>query len=654
MQTRLLFCPGMAKVAPLLRIQAPNLAELYRLAAERFGPLPAFATRQRDRSWTPLAFRELYARGRAIGEGLISIGIEAREPVGVFSDNRVEWILADAGIQLAGAVNTPRGIDLTDAELLHIVNHSGMQAAFVENPKMAGRCLKLRDQMPKLQFLIQLATDQNSPQGVKRLDELEATGQERLEGGSIEIDERTKGIQSDDLFSLIYTSGTTGKPKGVMLTQDNIMSQIANVPLDFSCTDRALSILPIWHIFERMLEIFAIAHGACTYYTSARHFGDDLKQVEPTFMGSAPRLWESLHQRILSGVRKAHPIRRGLFHIALFLGLHYRDALFVLRDQDLRVEKLSQSQVILQKIRAALKWAVLLPWYGFFNAAVLETVRQKAGGSLKGTISGGGALSPEIDRFFNAIGIPVLEGYGLTETSPVLAVRTLDRLVCGSVGPIIPETEIRIVDLETGERLYPSEKLPDGGRGQRGEIQVCGPQVMKGYYKDPEITAEVLSKDGWFRTGDLGMITFNDTLKILGRSKATIVLRNGENVEPEHIELRLKLIPLIAECIVVGQDAKQLNALILPDLKACRDAGFSGESLEELVRLPELREQIQKEIRDAMKDPAEFKRFEVVHDFRFLERPLEVGVELTNLFKLKRHIIHDNYASLIEEMEEAQ
>jgi len=635
---------------PSCCVRGNHLAELYRNAADRFGALPAFATRRGKSSWEPLSFRSLHERGRALGEGLVALGVAAREPVGLFSDNRVEWILADAGIQLSGAVNTPRGIDLTDNELIHIANHSGMKAAFVESPAMARRCLDLSEQMPGLQTLIQLDTSRNPPEGVRRLDDLETLGRERIESGCAEVDERTAGIQSEDLFSLIYTSGTTGKPKGVMLTHANIMSQVDSVPLELSCTDRALSILPVWHIFERMLEIFCISRGACTYYTSARRFGDDLKEVEPTFMGSAPRLWESLHQRILSAVAKAHPIRRVLFQLALFLGTHYRDALFVLRDQDLRVERVSRSRMLLRKAWAALKWTLVLPWYGFFNAAVLESVRQKAGGSLKGTISGGGALSPEIDRFFNAIGIPVLEGYGLTETSPVVAVRTPERLVCGTVGPLIPETEVRIADLETGKILYPDPTSPGEGRGRRGEIQVRGPQVMLGYYQDPATTSEVLGADGWFRTGDLGIITFNDTLKILGRSKATIVLRNGENVEPEPIEMRLKLNPLIEECVVVGQDAKHICALILPDRNACREAGFVAESLQKLVRRADLRERIHDEIRRAMKDPSEFKRYEVVHDFRFLEQPLELGVELTNLFKLKRHAIHERYASLIAEM----
>lgn len=636
------------------RIHADHLPGLYQRAAERFKSLPAFATRQQDGSWKPVSFRDLYERGRAVAEGLIELGVEAREPVGVFSDNRVEWMLTDMGIQLCGAVNSPRGVDLTDEELIHIVNHSGMKTAFVETPRMARRVLDLQDQLPGLKTLIQMDPDRPAPEGVRTLQEVEALGRDQLNAGSTRAEARTASVESGDLFTLIYTSGTTGKPKGVMLTHANIMSQIDHVPVELSCTDRVLSLLPIWHIFERMFEVFAMSHGACTYYTNARHFADDLQQVEPNFMGSAPRLWESLRHRILTNVAKAHPIRRALFHTALFLGTHYREALFLLRDQDLRLAPVSPVKVGLRKVRAALQWTLLLPWYGFFNAAVLENVRLKVGGCLKGTISGGGALPPEIDKFFNAIGIPVLEGYGLTETSPVLAVRTPEKLVRGTVGPLIPQTEVRIVDLESGDILYPDPGHAHGGRCLRGEIQVRGPQIMQGYYKDPEATRNVLDEEGWFRTGDLGMITFNDTLKILGRSKSTIVLRNGENVEPEPIEMKLKLLPLIEECVVVGQDAKHLGALVLPDLEACQEAGFEADSRTELVRSSELHDCILSEIRKAMKNPEEFKRFEVVQDIRFLERPLEVGVELTNLFKLKRHIIQDRYTDMIEDMLEEQ
>lgn len=637
-------------ILPNSRIHAAHIPELIRLAAERFESLPAFATRRPDGLWDPLSFRELYERGQAIAEGLIGLGVEAREPIGLFADNRVEWMLADTGIQLCGGVNTPRGTDLTDDELIYIITHSGMKTAFVETARMAQRCRDLQDHFPALKELIQLDVTEAPPEGVRTLQELEAEGQARLDAGATECQQRQQGVKSEDLFTLIYTSGTTGNPKGVMLSHTNMMSQIDHVPIQLSCTDRVLSILPIWHIFERMFEVFAVSHGACTYYTNIRWLGEDLKQVEPTFMGSAPRLWENLRDRILSNVKKAHPIRRALFHIALFLGTHYREALFLLRDQDERLQPVSAWLIGLQKAIAALQWTLLLPLYGFFNAAVLEAVRRKVGGSLKGTISGGGALPPEVDRFFNAIGIPVLEGYGLTETSPVVAVRTPERLVRGTVGPLIPETEVRIVDLETNALLYPNPEKPHDGLGLRGEILLRGPQIMQGYFKNAEATQAVLDEEGWFRTGDIGMMTFNETLKILGRRKATLVLRNGENVEPEPIEMKLKLSPLIEDCVVVGQDAKHLGALVLPDLKGCWDAGFEFESHATAALDEALREYLLRKIRTAQANPREFKRFEVVQDIRLLTKPLKVGVERTNLYKAKRHVIHDRYADQIKEM----
>jgi long-chain acyl-CoA synthetase len=254
-----------------------------------------------------------------------------------------------------------------------------------------------------------------------------------------------------------------------------------------------------------------------------------------------------------------------------------------------------------------------------------------------------------VDEFFNFIGIPVLEGYGLTETSPVLAVRTWKNLVIGTVGPLYPETEIRIIDLNTGEILYPDNSRADKGRGRRGEIHAKGPQIMRGYYKDPETTARVL-RDGWFNTGDIGMVTFNDCLKILGRSKDTIVLLNGENVEPTPIESRLVHSPLIDHCMVVGQDQKFLGALVVPAMDGFRAAGVTAANMTDLAANPKARDLLDAEIRRIVSGDNGFKSFERIGDFRFLPKPFEVGRELTATFKLKRHILTDEYAGLIEEM----
>jgi Long-chain acyl-CoA synthetases (AMP-forming) len=273
------------------------------------------------------------------------------------------------------------------------------------------------------------------------------------------------------------------------------------------------------------------------------------------------------------------------------------------------------------------------------------------GGEFRGTVSGGGALPPHIDEFFNFIGIPVFEGYGMTETSPVLAVRTWRKLVIGTVGPFWPRTEIRIIDPLDGKVLYPSERSGPDGRGRKGEIQAKGPQVMKGYYKNPEATERVL-KDGWMNTGDIGMVTFNDCLKILGRSKETIVLLSGENVEPVPLEARLLESRFIEQCMVVGQDEKNLGALIVPAAEALRGEGFALDDLAAAAGNPRLAELINAEVRRLVNREQGFKPFEFILAWRFVPKPFEVGDELTATFKPKRHVITEKYSTLIDAMYE--
>ena len=631
------------------RIVARNIADLYKQAADRYGSLPAFATRKEELDWDPVSFRELYESGLNLATGLIDLGVDARQHVGLFADNRYEWILADCAIQLCGAADVPRGRDITDQELVYIINHAQIKVAFIENKKLLERIENLREELPKLKEIVLMDPTDDVPEGVHKIQSIVDYGAKLRERGDRRAEDRMADISPDDLFTLIYTSGTTGKPKGVMLTHANMVSQIKVIPIELNCTDRVLSILPIWHIFERVFEVFTIACGVCTYYSSVRHLADDLKNVEPTFMGSAPRLWESLYQKILKKVGESHPMRRLLFHTAYFLSKQYKNSQFFLSDQHLKTEPASTLKRILLSPFHALRWLLVLPFYGFFNVAVLEPVRLSAGGSLKATISGGGALPAEIDRFFNYIGIPVLEGYGMTETSPVIAVRLEENIVIGTVGPTLEDTEVRIVDLESGETLFPNPNHPENGRGVRGEIWVKGPQVMKGYYRDPEQTDKTI-RDGWLKTGDLGMITFNDCLKILGRSKATVVLLSGENLEPEPIEMRLTQSAYIDHCMIVGQDKKHVGALIVPNLEELRKKGVDAESLGDLAGNSEARKLIQAEIKKMISVANGYKRFELVHDFRLLTENFTVGDELTNLFKMKRHIIQDKYAELIEEM----
>ncbi len=622
---------------------------MYREAAAVYGEMPAFATRIRRKQWRPTSFRELYQTGIAVATALIDLGVRAREHVGVLADNRLEWIVTDYAIQLCGAVNVPRGRDVTDGEIRYILNHAKVAVVFVETVHMQERVLRLRAEVPGLREIVLMDASQTPAKGVRRLESVIQLGRELRAEGDRRAEGRIEAVRPDDLFTLIYTSGTTGEPKGVMLTHTNMISQLESIPLPVTCTDRIVSILPVWHIFERVFEMLAISRGCCTYYSSVRSLSEDMSDVEPTFMGSAPRMWEGIHQRILKRVKTQHPVRRALFHAAYSLSRLYKGSVFYLTDRELDTEGRSLSRKAVLTALHGLRWLVLLAPYGFFNAAVLERLRLVVGGAFKGSVSGGGALSREVDEFFNFLGIPVLEGYGLTETAPVVAVRTPKRLVIGTVGPVIPGTQVRIVCLESGRTLYPDPSRRDGGRGLKGEIAVCGPQVMSGYYRQSGATDAAI-RDGWFHTGDIGMVTFNDCLRIMGRCKETIVLANGENIDPAPIEICLGQSDLIEQCMLVGQDRRYLGALIVPSVEGFVARGVQADSLETLAKMPEARRLMGDELRALVSPGTGFKAYERIGAFRLLPKPFEVGRELTNLFKLKRHVVSEDFREEIEDL----
>ena len=626
-----------------------TLAEVFANAARRFDGMPAFCRKDKAGSFVPMGFRELYEKGLDLATALIALGVEARDHVALIADNRLEWIVCDYGILLAGAADVPRGTDITDAEMVYILTHSDVRVAFVENATILRRLLEHRAQLPNLREIIVMASGETVPEGIHQLENLIAEGASRRAAGVDVALERARAIRPEDLFTIIYTSGTTGTPKGVQLTHANMCSQIENLPLELHPGDRALAILPIWHSYERVFEMLCVSRGVATHYTSLRSLAEDLKTVKPTVMASAPRLWENLFLKILANVKAAPPVRRALFHLAYGATRHVKRAQRFFLGQQLDTHGRGLGESLGLALRHAALWLVSILPARLLDGLVLKKLRAIVGGEFRGTISGGGALQPHVDEFFNFIGIPVLEGYGMTETAPVLAVRTWNNLVIGTVGPFFPRTEIRIVDLGNGEILYPNTSRPAGGRGLRGEIHVKGPQVMRGYYKDTEATARVL-RDGWMNTGDIGMVTFNDCLKILGRSKDTIVLLNGENIEPVPIESRLVESSFIDQCMVVGQDQKALGVLIVPSPEHFRLAGVTSGNLAELGANPEAHRLVEEDIRNLVNHSAGFKSFERITAFRFLPKPFEVGDEMTNTFKLKRHVIAERYAGLIEEM----
>jgi len=631
-----------------VNISANNLAEMYAHSARDFATNPAFATRDKEtKLWKSVNYAELYELGLNLATALIDLGVKAKDHVALLADNRLEWIIADYGILLTGAADVPRGTDVTDQDIQYIVSHSGAQVVFVEHLEMLKKFEHNRKKIPGIKHVILMDKNAKAPAKVHHLYDLIEKGRELRAKKNREVEKRVSHIKPDDLCTLIYTSGTTGSPKGVMLTHGNIISQMRQeiVPLD--PTDRILSILPVWHIFERGFEMLAVSRGCCTYYTNVRNIGEDLKAVKPTFMGSAPRLWESIYLKIMDGVKSAPPARRNLFNAAYFCSRMFRGSLFFLTGKQLDVEGRSVIQSLGLALRSIFRVLVFAIPFFLLDAIVLKKIRGATGGHFKGTVSGGGALPLHVDEFFNYIGVPVLEGYGMTETSPTLAVRNFRKLVIGSVGPIFPATEIRIVDLNTGEILFPNPAKKAGGRGLKGEIHAFGPQVMKGYYKNPEATKNVL-RDGWMNTGDIGMITFNDCLKIMGRSKDTVVLLGGENVEPVPIENKLVQSPYIDQCMIIGQDQRFLSALIVPSVEGFAKYGIKTKDLKSLNAHKEVQEIIGREIKALVSADNGFKGFERVQDFRLLPKVFEVGDEMTNLFKLKRHVISQKYGHEID------
>ena len=628
--------------------RARHLADLYRLAGEVYGSCPALAKRDKEGNFVSQTYREVYDKACALGTALIELGLQPREHVALLADNRPEWMICDAAVLLCGCADVPRAADVTQQEISYIVAHSDSVMVIAENPSVLQKVRASMVALPKVRQVILVEGEPPEGSGVLRLADLLERGRHLRQCGDRVIEERIEQVKGEDLFTLIYTSGTTGTPKGVMLTHDNMLSQVRYLPFELFPSDRVLSILPVWHSYERVFEMVAVGRGCCTYYTSVRTVADDLRKVRPTMMASAPRLWEGLYSRILQKVRTGPAVSRTLFQAAYKCSKEYQSARTFLRGQTLDLVGRSSLESLRMGGKSLVKALVYVLPAKILDALVLKKIRAVVGGEFRGTVSGGGALPPHVDEFFNGIGIPVLEGYGMTETSPVLAVRTWSKRVIGTVGPFWPHTEIRIVDHGTGEVLYPSRRR-GGGRGLKGEIHARGPQVMRGYYKNPEATDKVLD-DGWMNTGDIGMVTFNDCLKILGRSKETIVLLNGENVEPVPIEAQLLESRFIDQCLVVGQDEKHLAALIVPSIDALKEQGFAVSSLAEAAHDEQVIRLLGSEVRRLVSKEFGFKPFETIQGFRIVTKSFEVGDELTATFKPRRHIITERYEKLIDEM----
>ncbi|MFZ5628182.1 MAG: AMP-dependent synthetase/ligase [Spirochaetota bacterium] len=595
----------------------------------------------------PTKFPVLYERAQALAVYLIQGGVKPGDRVAIFGDNSAEWLITDMAIQMVGAIVVPRGSDSTPQELEFILNHAEAQICFVEHLRLfkkIGPVLKKR----KAQILImdplfpeKVAADEGLvvlPKLLKEMPKVSAAEEKQL------ADLRARILPSD-LFTIIYTSGTTGEPKGVMLTHANMLYQLEVAPkiLQMSPRDRILSILPVWHIYERFMLYSAIFAGCHYYYSNKKDLMEDFVRAKPTLMASAPRLWEQIYQKLRERIDKTEAFNRELFDLSYGIKQRLHRAQNVLNGQSAEGEEKGIFSTIAEKALSVFSLAGLKWPDTYMDSIFLVRVRAMLGGELRGTISGGGALPIHIDEFFNAIGIPVYEGYGMTETSPLISMRHPGKVIMGTVGFVPDRTTVEIRNEDTGA-VVP--------QGERGVIFVKGPGVMQGYYKNGEATLKVL-KDGWMNTGDIGFFTASGALAIRGRAKDTIVLRSGENLEPVPIETLLAQHPLIEQAVVVGQDQKNLGVLIWPDYDRLIDAGYQVSEFDlknDLNTYPELVTIFKEICHELINEQNGFKSYERISHVRFLPDKLRVGDELTALMKIKRNVVHNKHAALIEIM----
>ncbi|QQO10433.1 AMP-dependent synthetase/ligase [Breznakiella homolactica] len=604
-------------------------------------------------TFKPKTFREFYDEMQEIAAGLLELGAERGSHIGLISDNRQEWFVTDYAVLSIGAADVPRGCDTTGQEIEYILGFSECSLSIAENQKQAEKILARSAGLPLLKTLICFDQFDESLQsaasaagiGLYHYAAVREMGKKRRAKNPGEIDAEIDKGQREDLATIIFTSGTTGEPKGVMLTHGTFLHQLPSFAriLDIKPGDIWLSVLPVWHSFERAIEYAAPCYHSGIAYSKpvAGVLMADFVAVRPQWMVGVPRIWEAIMDGIYRNIKQQSKFKKSMFNFLVSLGImhnYFRDLTFgLLPNFHGRVR-------ILDALMGFLPWLLLCPAKGLANILVFNKIKARLGGRFRAGISGGGALPAKADHFFNAVGLKLLEGYGLTETSPIVSCRYLRKARPGTVGQLFLNTEAKITD-DHGTVLSP---------GQQGIIHIRGGQVMKGYYNKPEVTAAVLSEDGWLNTGDLGMMTYDNELKITGRAKDTIVLRGGENVEPVPIEQKICESEWIRQCMVVGQDQKYLAAIIVPVqemvLAFAEENNIPIVDYELLLHQPEINEVVANEVADLVNPHSGFKPFERVFKFKLVPKPFEPGVELSPKQELMRHRVSAIYAREIGHM----
>jgi long-chain acyl-CoA synthetase len=597
---------------PPLRVSSPDepatLVDVFTGIA-RNHKRPDTLNYKSDGRWVSVSSDELLARAKRIAAGLHAIGVHRGDRVALLSESRVEWTLTDAGSIFAGTIDVPIYATLTPPQVRYILNDSGACVLFLANRE---KFIELKDALGECPQVKHIIFFEASGEGMS-LAELEEKGRELEQREPGHIDRSVMQTQPDDLATIIYTSGTTGEPKGVMLTHSNLVSNLIDSSghHEFGEQDTALSVLPLSHVFEREAMYMYLHKGMAVYFAeSLQTVGPNLREVSPTVLVGVPRIFEKIYQRIREAAAERGKVSVALLAWSLSVAREYAE--FVLDHKP---------------VPALLKFK-----HSIASKLVFSKWQRAFGGKMRLLVSGGAALSEELSYIYFGAGIPIVQGYGLTETSPVITTSSIDEIRPGTVGKAIPNVEIRIAE--------------------DGEIEVRGPNVMRGYYNKPEETRAVFTSDGWFKTGDVGALDKDGFLCITDRKKELFKTSGGKYIAPQPIESAIKGSRFVNQVVLIGAERKFPAALIVPvweQLESyCKLKGISVASRSELCLHPRIIDLIQRQIDALTPNLAKYERIKKV---ALLENEFTIeGGELTPTLKVKRRVIDEKYRDVIERL----
>lgn len=585
-------------------LKPTRIFELAEYTRQKFNKSDVLAGKE-DGLWRSYSAEEYVNITDSVAYGLLNLGVDRGDKVAIVSPNRPEWNLADMGINKIGAINVPIYPNITTADYEYILNDSGARILLVGSEDIFDKVKTLLNKVETLEAIYAF----DEIEGVKDWHEIIEEGMANPQASKMKANQLE--VKSSDLFTLIYTSGTTGDPKGVMLSHDNLYSQLMGLKdaIPFDETDRAISFLPLCHVFERVIEYYYLFKGVSIYYAeSIELLGENLKEVNPTIMPTVPRLLEKVYDKIVAKGSDLTGIKKGLFFWALNLGLKH--------ELDGKNGWYYELQLKLANKLIFTKW------------------REAVGGNIKYIVSGAAALQPRLARVFTAAKMPIYEGYGLSETSPVISVNTTETggKAYGTVGKVMTGVEVKF--------------------GDDGEILCKGPNVMMGYYNKPDLTAEVIDADGWFATGDIGKMIDGVYLKITDRKKEIFKTSGGKYIAPQVMENKYKESRIIEQVMVLGEGEKMPGAFIVPEFEAlkvwCKLHDIAYTTNTEMACHPEVLKKFDTEIAHYNE---QFAPYEQVKKVVVMKEPWTIeGGELTATLKLKRKPVLAKYQKEYKEI----